>query len=387
MNILNLVLKNITYNKGRFIFTLMGITLGITALVALLALGVGLKHEVEKQASDLGANLVVTPKGWCAYEQISVLTGEQLPEAIPYKDVETIAAIEGITAVPYLTERTAINNNPVPVVGILPQKMKAFKKWEIDKGNHLSSLNERAIVIGKSVADNFKLKIGDIVKIRRNPIPVKGILKETGNKDDLAIFMPLAVTQELYNVQDMVSFIAVKVSQISRIDEYSLKIQEVANVDVVTDKQLLRSVLAIMGTVNLTLQLIATVAVLTAAFGIINTMLTAVYERKKEIGILQAIGAKQRIIFSIFLTESAIYGLTGGVLGIFIGVICSKIFAPLLSQNEFTAFMKTSVVQTSLSPMTIIYILFFSIGISLVSGFYPAYKAAKLNPIEAIRYE
>lgn len=387
MNILNLILKNITYKKGRFIFTLTGITIGVAALVTLLVLGIGLKNEVEKQASDLGANLVVTPKGWCAYEQISVLTGEQLPEAIPFKDVEAISAIEGITAVPYLTERTAIKNTPVAVVGILPQEMKAFNKWEIAKGEHLTSLDEKAIVIGESVANNFNLDIGDIVTIRRNSIPIKGILKEAGNKDDLAIFMPLTLTQEIYNVKDMVSFIAVKVDQISQIDKYSLKIQETANVDVVTDKQLLRSVLAIMGTVNLTLQLIATVAVLTAGFGIINTMLTAVYERKKEIGILQAIGAKQRIIFCIFLTESAVYGLIGGTLGIFIGLICSKIFAPLLSQNEFTAFMKTSAIDISLPPLTILYTLLFSIGIAIISGFYPAYKAARLNPIEAIRYE
>jgi len=99
MTIPKLVLKNITRKKGRFIFTLLGITIGIASFVTLLSLGGGLKSEIKRQASELGANLVVTPKGWCAYEQVSVLTGEQLPEAIPFDDVRRISSIKGLTAV------------------------------------------------------------------------------------------------------------------------------------------------------------------------------------------------------------------------------------------------------------------------------------------------
>src|SRR3990172_6725631 len=105
MTTTKLVMKNITRRKGRFVFTLLGITIGIASFVTLLSLGGGLKQEIKRQASELGANLVVTPKGWCAYEQVSVLTGEQLPEAIPFETVKKIAAIKGLTAVPYLTER------------------------------------------------------------------------------------------------------------------------------------------------------------------------------------------------------------------------------------------------------------------------------------------
>jgi len=150
-----LVLRNITRRRSRFAFTLLGITVGIAALVTLLSLGTGLEKEVRKQADVLGAHLVVTPKGWCAYEQISVLTGETLPEAIPDADVKKIASIKGIQALPYLTQRTALNNQPVPVVGILPDKMKAFKKWEIDKGEY--RLDEQSVVIGHGIAKRFHL--------------------------------------------------------------------------------------------------------------------------------------------------------------------------------------------------------------------------------------
>jgi putative ABC transport system permease protein len=387
MNISKLVLKNITGRKGRFIFTLLGITIGIASFVTLLSLGSSLKDEVKRQASELGANLVVTPKGWCAYEQISVLTGEQLPEAIPFDEMKKISAIKGLKAVPYLTEKTAYKNNPVPVIGILPEEMKVFKGWDMEKGDYFASQNEKVLVIGSGIAQQFKLNLEDEVTIRGEKFPVKGILKEIGSKDDIAIFMPLSVTQKLYGVGDKVSFIAVKVDDISKTDEYIQKIQDTSNVAVVSDKQLLKSVLSIVGTVSLTLQLISVVAILAAAFGIINTMMTAIHERKREIGILQAIGAKQRTIFNIFLLESGLYGLLGGIIGLGIGLLFSSIAAPYISQNEFTAFMKGSTLAVNFDPRLIFGSLLFSLFISLISGFYPAWRASRLTPVEAISYE
>lgn len=387
MNIPKLVLKNITRRRGRFIFTLLGITIGIASFGTLLALGGGLKNEVKKQAGELGANLVATPKGWCAYEQISVLTGEQLPEAIPFEEVKKIAAIKGLTAVPYLTEKTAIKNNPVPVIGILPSEMRVFKGWEVEKGSYFTSPQEKALVIGSGIAQQFKLKPTDELTIRGEKFPIKGILKETGSKDDIAIFMPLAAAQKLYGVGDKVSFIAIKVEDIAKTDEYILKIQETSNVAVVSDKQLLKSVLSIVGTVSLTLQLIAAVAILAAAFGIINTMMTAIHERKREIGILQALGAPRSTIFRLFLLESGFYGLLGGIAGVTIGLLFSALASPYISQNEFTAFLKGSELAVTFDLRLVLGSLLFSLLVSLLSGLYPAWRAARLTPVEAISYE
>ncbi len=167
-------MKNIIRRKGRFVFTLLGITIGIASFVTLLSLGGGLKKEIKKQASELGANLVVTPKGWCAYEQVSVLTGEQLPEAIPFSVVGKIAAIKGLTAVPYLTERTVYKNNPVSVIGILPEEMKQFKTWEIEQGKYFVAQDEKALVIGSGIAGQFKLKPGDELTVKGSGYPSRG---------------------------------------------------------------------------------------------------------------------------------------------------------------------------------------------------------------------
>ncbi len=387
MNIPKLVLKNVTSRKSRFILTLLGITIGVGSLVTLLSLGGNLRGEIKRQARELGGTLVVTPTGWCAYEQVSVLTGEQLPEAIPLEDVKRIQAIRGITAIPYLTERTAIENNPVPVVGVLPKEMRASRRWEIDRGEYFSSPTDESLVIGSGIARNFGLVPGDIVTIRGNDLRIKGILRETGTRDDISMYLPLPVTQSLYAVEGMVSFAAVQVDDIMKTDEYIMKIQSAANVAVVSDKQLLKSVLSVVGSVNVTLQLIAAIAILAAAFGIANTMMTAVYERKREIGIIQAIGGRRVDIFTIFLLESLLFGFFGGLFGIAIGTAFSYFGAPYVAQNEFTAFLKGTGAMGGINLSIAFYALGFSILVSIASGLYPAYRASKLTPVEAITYE
>ena len=380
-----LVLRNITRRRSRFAFTLLGITVGIASLVTLLSLGTGLEKEVRKQADFLGAHLVVTPKGWCAYEQISVLTGETLPEAIPDADVKKIASIKGLQALPFLAQQTAIKNQPVPVVGILPRAIKEYKKWEIEKGEY--RLDEKGVVVGHGIAEQFKLFVNDVVSIRRKDFRIRGILAEVGNRDDLAVYLDLPVAQALYGVGDKVSFVSVKVDDISQIDKYILEIQETANMAVVSDKHLLKSVLGIVGAVGNSLQLIAAVAILAACFGIVNSMMTAIYERKREIGILQAIGAKRRMIFSLFLAESGFYGLAGGLLRVVAGFFSSFAAAPFISQNEFTAFLGSEQTGRLFDPLITVEALAFSLTVSVLSGIYPAWKASRLSPVEAISYE
>ena len=380
-----LVFKSLTRRKGRFLFTLLGIVIGMSSFVTFMALGGSLKSQIERESAALGANLVVTPKGSCAYEQVSILTGEQLPTNITKDEVTAIRSIEGMTAIPYLAERSAIKNRPVSIMGILPGETKSFKNWTLADGEYFPSEDADGAVLGSVLAEQFGLLPGTDVKVRGQQIKVLGVLKETGGKDDLTVFLSLPVAQKLYDQKDLVSYVAVRVDRLDEVELYANKIKDKVSLGVVSDKQMRSSVLSIVGTVNITLQMIAAVAILAAAFGIVNTMMTATYERKREIGILQAMGATRTGIFKLFIFESGIYGLIGGVGGAVLGGLAAVFAAPLISQNAATSFVKGS--QSSLDPMMFASAILFSTLVAMVAGLYPAIKASKLSPVEAISYE
>ncbi len=382
-----LVIRNITRRRGRFVFTLLGITIGIASFVTFMAMGGNLKREIHRETAALGASLMVLPKGSCGYEQLSILTGDQMPTNITADEVKKIRDIKGLTAAPYLSQQTAINNRPVSVTGIEPQATFAFKRWQMAEGSYFSAEESKEAVIGVVAAKQFDLKPGSTITVRGEKLTVQGILAETGGRDDAGIFLALPLAQRLFKAHGQVSYVAVRVDNVAETEAYIEKIRETVNLGVVSDKQMLKSVMGIVGSVNITLQLIAAVAVLASAFGIVNTMMAATYERKREIGILQALGARRRMIFALFMMESGIYGVIGGVSGVVAGLVAAAAATPYITQNAFTTMVKGSGSGTLLDVKVIIYSIIFSTIVAILAGLYPAWRAARLTPVEAISYE
>lgn len=382
-----LVFRNITRRKGRFVFTLLGITIGIASFVTFMAMGGNLKREIHRETAALGASLMVLPKGSCGYEQLSILTGDQMPTNITADEVKKIRGIEGLTAMPYLSQQTAINNRPVSVTGIEPQGTFAFKRWQMAQGSYFDGEESKDAVIGVTTAKQFDLKPGSAITIRSERMTVLGVLAETGGRDDAGIFLALPLAQRLFKTPRQVSYVAVRVDDVAQTEAYIEKIRETVSLGVVSDKQMLKSVLGIVGTVNITLQLIAAVAVLAAAFGIVNTMMAATYERKREIGILQAMGASRRMIFALFMMESGIYGIIGGVTGVVAGLLAATAATPYITQNAFTTMVKGSGSGSLLDPKVVAASILFSTLVAILAGLYPAWRAARLTPVEAISYE
>ena len=382
-----LVFRNITRRRGRFVFTLLGITIGIASFVTFMAMGGNLKREIHRETAALGASLMVLPKGSCGYEQLSILTGDQMPTNITADEVNKIRGIKGLIAVPYLSQQTAINNRPVSVTGIEPQTTFAFKRWQMAQGSYFSAEESKDAVIGVVAAKQFDLKPGSVITIRGERLTVLGILSETGGRDDAGIFLALPLAQRLFKAHEQVSYVAVRVDNLAQTEAYIEKIRETVSLGVVSDKQMLKSVMGIVGSVNITLQLIAAVAVLASAFGIVNTMMAATYERKREIGILQALGARRRTIFALFMMESGIYGVIGGVSGVVAGLLAAAVATPYIAQNAFTTMVKGSGSGTLIDVKVIIYSILFSTVVAIVAGIYPAWRAARLTPVEAISYE
>ena len=385
MNTIKLVTKNMLRRRGRFLFTLLGITIGMASFVALLSMGDNLRSEVTQQADALGAHLVVMSRTNCPFEMMAVLTGDQMPEAIPREVVHQIAALDGVTAaVPYLTIGASIDETLVTLTGILPAQMKQHRGWEVQAGTYFSD-NAESVVIGAGVATRFELSVGDVLTFRGVEFPIAAILYPVSGNDNATVFMPLDAIQRVFGMGDYVSFIAVTLDDVTLVEQYAAAILDIANLTVSTDEELLGSVLLILGSVNVTLQLIAGVALIAAAFGIINTMMTAIYERRREIGILRAMGSKRRVIFKVFMVESALYGVLGGLAGLVVGFVVSHFAAPFIQQNQFMAVMGSPDTVVTFSATLVLTVLGLSVLISVISGLYPAWKASNLTPMEAIR--
>jgi len=386
MNSMKLVVRNITRRPGRFIFTLLGIVIGMAAFVALLSLGGGMRGEINNQAKAMGANLIVTPSDWCTFDQISIFTGEALPASLPDEILDDVNSIEGLFAVPYLTQNSSIDNTPMAVIGVDPSLMKEFSGWEVATGEYFSSQDKEAVLVGADLANRFDLEVGDIVSFRGEEFPVIGVLAPVGNNDDLAAYLPLSVAQRAFDQEGYISYIGVQMDDLSEVDAYKAAIIEKGNLAVNTNDQLLEAVMQILGSVEGTLQAVAGVSLVAAAFGIINTMMTAIYERRREIGILRSMGAKRIDIFKIFLIESGVYGILGGVFGAIGGILASFYAAPFLLSG-FSSIMKGATPEASIDPVSIALAIAFSVVIALVSGLFPAWKAANMTPVEAISYE
>lgn len=386
MNIFKLVFNNLLRRRGRFVFTLLGITIGMASFVALLSMGDNLRSEVSHQADALGANLIVMARVDCPFINLSVLAGDILPESVPREIVGQIAAIDGITAaIPYLTLGASVHETPLTLVGILPNEMKTHRGWAVESGVFFADEYERSVVVGSGVAARFELEVGEILLFRGQEFPIAAILQVTASNDDISVFMPLGIAQEVFGLDDYVSFIAVTVDDVTNTERYISAIMDIANLSVSTNEELLSSVLLILGSLDITLQLIASVALIAAAFGIINTMMTAIYERRREIGILRATGSKRGMIFRIFILESGLYGLLGGLLGFFTGFVVSRLAAPLIQQNEFVAVLGSPDTAVTLSATLLATVLGLSVLIAVGAGLYPAWRASKLTPMEAIR--
>jgi putative ABC transport system permease protein len=387
MNTLKLVAKNLFGRKGRFIFTLLGISIGMASFVALLSLGGSMRSEVTRQAQAMGANFIIMPEDICVFNLIAIVTGETISESMHYEVFEGIAEIEGIEVIPHLTQQAAVRDMRSVVVGILPEETKIFREWDIAEGEYFSHQNENAAIIGLDFAARRDLNVGDEIIIRNENFYVKGILAPNQSNDDATLFLPLSVAQRIFEKEGYISYMSAKIDDISKMESYEAAIVGVANVQVATDEQLLGSVLAILGSVNITLQLVAAVALIAAAFGIINTMMTAVYERRREIGIMRAIGGKRGDIFKIFVIESGLYGLFGGIVGVIVGLSASVFAGEFISQIGANDLLKGASPEANFDITLVFTAIMFSLVISTVAGLYPAWKAAKLTPVEAISYE
>lgn len=384
-----MALKSIASNKVRSFLTMLGVIIGVGSVITAVAFAQGSTKSITDQIEGLGSNLIT----------ISI-TGRNSNRNITYSELQTFAAnnpdeISMLAPVVSgnMTLKVGTKNRTTSVIGT-SEDYENIKSRHVQSGRFILSFDNdyklKTAIIGTAVANDLfegQNPIGQTMKINGEIFTVVGLLQEIANSQDSSeddtVIIPVTVAQRLSRNANIRSFLveatdATKVdAAMTKLKAYLLNIYSSENAfNVSNQAQILESLNSITGTLMVVLGGIAAISLIVGGIGIMNIMLVSVTERTREIGIRKAIGAKRKNIMVQFLIEAIMITGIGGLTGIGIGLFCIKFI--------IGGFNITTPVY---SPFWIMLSFGISLGVGIVFGLFPAYKAARLNPIEALRFE
>ncbi len=391
-------------NKVRSGLTMLGIVIGISSVIAMTAIGGGAQKSIEANIQSIGANLITVYPGAQRGPGVQVSGGRGSAKTLTLKDAESIQSeVSGVKAVsPEVQGRYQITakgtNTNTSVIGVTAAYAEVHNV-EIEEGNFVSDSQaqngSKVAVIGPSVRDDLfgegAFAMGQVIKIKGSQFKVVGITKSKGgtgfnNQDDM-IFVPLATAQRYFAGDEYLNSIGVSAedSEVSSavqadittllLDRHNISDAALADFSTLNQADIIATASTITGTLTILLAAIAGISLVVGGIGIMNMMLTTVTERTREIGLRKAIGAKRRDISRQFLYEAMALTIVGGTVGI------------LLGWGISLAITQLGIIATEVSIKSVLLSFGVSATIGIVFGYYPAKKAAKLNPIDALRYE
>jgi putative ABC transport system permease protein len=396
------VLRTFRTRKVRSWLTMLGIFIGIAAVVALVSLGQGLETAINDQFEALGKDkIIIQPR--------SAFTGSLSSVANPLtkEDVEVVKDVRGVAEVSggiYTTGKVEMNDivRYFFIMGMPTDEnrklIEQISSFNILKGRELRRGDDHKIVLGYDYLhkDFFgqTIRLRDRLTINDVEFSVIGFMERIGNPtDDSSILVTEESLRLMIGEPEEVGYIFARsaegVDPLKVAENIKKDLRQARDVeegeedfDVQTPEQLLATFSVVLGIVQAVLVGIAAISLFVGGVGIMNTMYTSVLERTQEIGIMKAIGARNRQILLIFLIESGSYGLVGGIIGVLIGLGLAS-FAGYIAD----AYLGTNLLQAYISTPLVAGALIFSFVVGVISGVAPAYQASKLKPVEALRYE
>lgn len=390
-------------NKIRSGLTMLGIIIGIASVIAMTAIGTGAQNSISASIQSIGSNLVIVSPGAPRGVGQQVNQGRGSAKTLTLGDVNSLKTISGVKAVTAeVSSRlqvTAKGTNTNTTVDGVTSDYPLVRNLEVDTGTFITDQNnqsgDKVAVVGPTVVtdlfgDGATDVIGQIIKIKNNQFKIIGVTKAKGgsgfqNADDM-IYIPLTTAQRYFSGDQYVSSIsvaatgsdvttAVQADITSTLLARHNKDESSADFSTMNQADIIATASSITGTFTMLLSAIAGISLLVGGIGIMNMMLTSVTERTREIGLRKAIGAKRRDVNIQFLVEAVMLTFIGGVVGV------------LLGWGVSFAITSLGILEAQVSISSVLLAFGVSAFIGIVFGYYPAQRASKLNPIEALRYE
>ena len=382
---LKLAGKNLLRHRTRSVLTMLGIAASVGVLFSVLSFNKGFTEGLAVELERTGLHFMVVPSG-CAHEVAAlVLHGAVIPKFLDTKVMEHVTATAGIDlATPILVAQL-----PDPkrgkidlIYGVDMSVLSAIKPgWEI-AGKIPEQDNE--ILLGYEVAQHEKLQPGDQFSTDGGAnLLVSGIVGLTGSQDDAFVYLPIKTAQKLLDHPAAATAIGVKVTDPTRMVEITDALTAaVPGIQIVTMGEVMNSISNLAASARALSLAIVLIAILISAVGVMNSILMAVFERTQEIGMMRAVGASRWDIFRIILEETTILSLSGGLLGILISILGSRLIEAFV--RSVMPFVPSGNL-ISFDPVVAAGSVLFIFIIGLCAGIYPALKASKINPVEAIK--
>lgn len=386
MNLFQYALKNLRRNITRSMLTILSIAIAVTLLISFLALNEGYTRAILKDVNQLGAQLLAVPKG-CPYEATAlIISGGVLPAYLPEESIQKILDIPNVNQVYGILmglQPSQINPGTSDIIyGVTDGIFDLKKNWETPK----EVFQETGIVIGFKKAEIYQVKEGDSLTIGNKKLTFKilKVLPLQGTEDDSIIYIPLHEAQRLFFLSSQVSSIAVTLKDPTKMASTVIDIEKLKDVQVVTMDQVIGIVLGFINTVKALLLGIILIAILISGLQILNSLLMSILEQIKEFGVFKAIGANNRQIQGIIISQTFIMVIFGSLVA-FILAFALRPFLDMLVKTYVSSAPKGNLIL--FQPWMFLAGSGFALLVGFLASLYPAWKASSQVPAKVIHME
>ncbi len=394
MKLYQVVIKDVMRRKRRVLYATLGVVIGTATVVGILTVAVAGQARIYNQLEKYGPNLAVVPAinnldmklGNMSLGTLSVgenyISEGKLPRIREIADGEIRMALkiedEGDIAIiaPKLYINTKVGETSVMVVGVEPEEESKIKTWwKIREGGFLEGKDQA--LIGGIAAEILKLKVGDNIPLNGANVTATGILEETGSNDDYQIFVPIGTLQRAFAKEGLVSSIDIRaLCNACPVEIIANGInQNIPGVRAVAVRQIAAAEMGMMEKMSKFLLGLAGITLAVGLFGVVNTMMTSVHERIKDIGIMRAVGASRSQIVKVFIYEAIIIGIIGGIIGYTVGTLLAYAVGPLIFEGTTVAYV----------PQYFPLALALAIVVAAIATVYPAFRATKIKVADSFR--